>query len=480
MKAENPETSERRHTSGRLRWLLDLFGVCFVVALLIGVPFAMLQARHQRTRLEIQKRLDAIRAAGQPLTAQDLAKLYPDPPPDKDASLLLKPALELLTVPDVLAEPDESTNLLFFDVSLPRSGSLDPPVLAEGRKWLDRNQAAFALIPWSKLEGAWVGSGFTNGFDNLTEAPLSKMSHLVRLLCLNAVLQAEQQHPHEAVMSLQQAAVIGNTLKNDLPVHFLVRAMAQSIVSRSLQRVLNRVNLPDADLVSFPNFLTLTNIGATRESWIISKRPDALFAADLLESQTSQLTKGVVSPLRRVTSAFKGEILYHVEDLLQYLDWSDHCLAALDSPVTNAISTLRNIEKLQDDAVKNKHVLLDVFKTRRFSLLSMEEPKISGAFLIELKVVAQVRVAVAALAVERWRFAHGGQVPGSFAELAPNFLPAVPADPFDGQPLRYKKLAGGYVIYSIGEDFADDGGKEEDPNVAGGNQHYDITFTVDK
>ena len=477
MKAENQETSERRHRRW-LRCVLAVFGVFFVVGLLIGVPAAMLQARHRRTRVEIQKRLDAIRAAGQPLTAQDLAKLYPDPPPEKDACLLLKPALELLTIPDVLAEPDESTNLLFFDVSLPRSGPLDPPVLAEGRKWLDRNEAAFALIPWSKLEGAWVGSGFTNGFNFLTQAPLSKMRNLVRLLCINAVLQAEQQHPHEAALSLQHAGIIGNTLKNDMPL--VVRAITQSVISRSLQRVLNRVNLPDADLVSFPKFLTLTNIGATRESWIINERPNALFAADLLESQTSQLTKGVVSPLRRVTLAFKGEILYHVEDLLQYLDWSDHCLAAFDTPAPNAIQTLRNIEKLQDDAVKNKHALLDVFKMRRFSLLSMEEPKISGAFLIELKTVAQVRVAVAAVAVERWRSAHGGKVPGSLADLAPNFLPAVPADPFDGQPLRYNKLAKGYVIYSIGEDFTDDGGKEEDSNVAGTNQNYDITFTVDK
>jgi hypothetical protein len=38
-------------------------------------------------------------------------------------------------------------------------------------------------------------------------------------------------------------------------------------------------------------------------------------------------------------------------------------------------------------------------------------------------------------------------------------LAAVPLDPFDGAPLRYKQLADGVVIYSVGTDQVDDGGK---------------------
>jgi len=36
--------------------------------------------------------------------------------------------------------------------------------------------------------------------------------------------------------------------------------------------------------------------------------------------------------------------------------------------------------------------------------------------------------------------------------LVPGQLSAVPADPFDGKPLRFKRLTKGYVIYSIGKD----------------------------
>jgi hypothetical protein len=43
--------------------------------------------------------------------------------------------------------------------------------------------------------------------------------------------------------------------------------------------------------------------------------------------------------------------------------------------------------------------------------------------------------------------------------LAPDYLDAIPQDPFDGQPLRYRPQGHGYMLYSIGPDLKDDGGK---------------------
>ncbi|KPJ62663.1 MAG: hypothetical protein AMS15_03160 [Planctomycetes bacterium DG_23] len=51
-----------------------------------------------------------------------------------------------------------------------------------------------------------------------------------------------------------------------------------------------------------------------------------------------------------------------------------------------------------------------------------------------------------------------GHFPQSLEELAPQYLENVPLDPFDLNPLRYKKLQGKWIIYSIGPDGKDDGG----------------------
>jgi hypothetical protein len=71
----------------------SVLSVVVIAAFSIGVLWLKMIHDDRLARVEIQKRLEAIRAAGQPLTAQDLAKLYPDPPPEHDAALLLKPAL---------------------------------------------------------------------------------------------------------------------------------------------------------------------------------------------------------------------------------------------------------------------------------------------------------------------------------------------------------------------------------------------------
>jgi hypothetical protein len=70
---------------------------------------------------------------------------------------------------------------------------------------------------------------------------------------------------------------------------------------------------------------------------------------------------------------------------------------------------------------------------------------------------AEMRCAEAALAAEEYRLANG-RWPDRLDELVPKLLPAVPTDPFDGQPIRLKRLPDGVVVYSVGPDRTDDGG----------------------
>jgi hypothetical protein len=70
---------------------------------------------------------------------------------------------------------------------------------------------------------------------------------------------------------------------------------------------------------------------------------------------------------------------------------------------------------------------------------------------------AELRCSAAALAAERYRQKHG-RWPEELKDLVPEFLKAVPVDPFDGKPLRYRHDPAGVVVYSAGPDRKDDGG----------------------
>ena len=79
--------------------------------------------------------------------------------------------------------------------------------------------------------------------------------------------------------------------------------------------------------------------------------------------------------------------------------------------------------------------------------------------------------AMTLVAVERYRAVHG-RSPESLDQLVPDFIPKVPIDPFDGQPLRYRLDPDRYVVYSVGEDRQDDGG---DPDDEG---RFDVVLSV--
>jgi len=68
------------------------------------------------------------------------------------------------------------------------------------------------------------------------------------------------------------------------------------------------------------------------------------------------------------------------------------------------------------------------------------------------KVQAQLACACSALAVERFRLKHKRWAAALDDLVAEGLLKEVPADPYDGQPLRYRPTKDGVVVYSVGPD----------------------------
>ena len=86
---------------------------------------------------------------------------------------------------------------------------------------------------------------------------------------------------------------------------------------------------------------------------------------------------------------------------------------------------------------------------------------------------ARHRLAQTALAAMAWRGKHG-RMPTALEDLAPEVLPRVPIDPFDGRPLRKTTRDGKVVLYSIGPDLKDDGGAAWENETRTG----DLTFRL--
>ncbi len=58
-------------------------------------------------------------------------------------------------------------------------------------------------------------------------------------------------------------------------------------------------------------------------------------------------------------------------------------------------------------------------------------------------------------ALKSYEMAHGSP-PNQLSDLVPDLLPAIPTDPFDGKPLRYRREGKDWVLWSVGSDLKDD------------------------
>ena len=74
------------------------------------------------------------------------------------------------------------------------------------------------------------------------------------------------------------------------------------------------------------------------------------------------------------------------------------------------------------------------------------------------RIIAHVRLLIGELAVRCYQ-SEQGRLPARLDELVPSYLAKVPSDPFSRHSLVYRPQGTNWLLYSVGEDGVDDGGK---------------------
>ena len=80
-----------------------------------------------------------------------------------------------------------------------------------------------------------------------------------------------------------------------------------------------------------------------------------------------------------------------------------------------------------------------------------------------------------ACALERYHLAHG-EYPEALDALMPQFIEKIPHDIIGGEPLHYRRTDDGkFLLYSVGWNEVDDGGKQISAPTKNGNIDYNYT-----
>ena len=80
--------------------------------------------------------------------------------------------------------------------------------------------------------------------------------------------------------------------------------------------------------------------------------------------------------------------------------------------------------------------------------------------------IAYANLAQIAIALKRYK-KEVGSYPEGLSSLAPKFIAELPMDNFSGKPYLYKPVGQGFVVYSLGKDGRDDGGKRGEQRMQG-------------
>ena len=92
-------------------------------------------------------------------------------------------------------------------------------------------------------------------------------------------------------------------------------------------------------------------------------------------------------------------------------------------------------------------------------LVSILMPSLRQASAIYDRTVMKSRLAKVALALAACK-AEQGQYPAELSPLAPEYLKEIPKDIFSDGELKYRRDGEGYILYSVGDNMIDDGGKD--------------------
>jgi competence protein ComGC len=277
--------------------------------------------------------------------------------------------------------------------------------------------------------------------------PLQRCRGVMNLLQHDAMLRAEDEDMAGAMESCQAALVAARCI-GDEPylIAALIRIAGQNIAINSVERVLAQGEVPAPQLEAMQELLA-------REIDV----PILIQAMRVERAGFDGLIDGLASGKIKL-SMLRGGLGGN-----NFEDWLMDLFPSFTTQGRGDYLRLMNqaVEAAKLPLEKQKQAFTEVelaTKNSRSIVVRLLVPALTKVSDAHRRTQSLLRCALVGVAVERYRMKHG-HWPDALVDLTRDgLLKALPYDPCDGQALRYKRLADGVVIYSVGMDGVDNGG----------------------
>lgn len=472
-----------------------------LAVVVVGLPASYLTFEHARGRRRLDQTLDRLIAQGERL---DITALAP-PPPAPDSNGLAR--------------------LLRVSPRLQEAGTLHPPAMrciAAGRaapssqikSW---EQANSRLQGWASVE-EWSARNETELAElhaalalpecrsslNYSEGFKMLFPHLapIKSACIalstSAALAARDGDLDRAVTDLADIGRASASMgREPVVLSQLVRVALVAIALNRGWDILHARDWTDDQLVRLDAALPSDDLIRDMVTALEGERAIGLIAmrqikgreiTDMLDGLSAGIAgnsaPGFTMPdsldaatqlASEMTASIAQSIRKHVVMPLWHFAFNDHAIAVYLDAMQEFISSSRQSLKsgrmpLKPDAQGSNEILLGAERRVDWSKNLYSQTAIPALDRVLAKAFSahiQRTLLRTDIALQRHKL-RSGRYPDSLESLVPDFLPAVPIDAADGQPLRYRLAPGDTqpVLWSAGENGIDDGG---DPAPGGYN-----------
>jgi hypothetical protein len=383
------------------------------------------------------------REIGGPVTFEEIEAALRTWPKDRNGAMVVSS----LTGQIIPAGKTETARLV------PMLGEADLPPL--GEKWSEQTDRAVRehlaqltddLKTIDKLADCEGGRFAVTRAPNPYATILPSLS-VVRTSCRLKSLQVIREAMHGNTTSLVKDADIlfkhGRVLSDEpFLISGMVHVAVDSLAISTLERVLAQASVDAGQLRQIEAMVKAVE-NEDRLYWgVRGERAMVIGGAEwMFATGARDLGGAIVLPVPASTPGVRGWLMGDVAEGIHL----ENTLVRVKGPK----------DRIQAAAQMDRAVqALPRYRILTRTLL----PSFGRAFELDLRTTATARAARAALAAERYRL-DKGRFPDKLDNLVPGYLEAVPVDPFDDKPLRYRVDTDGVTVYSVGDDKVDDGGK---------------------
>jgi hypothetical protein len=426
----------------RWRWVKRILWSLFTLFIVIGVSEAY---RHYQVSKKFADAVAELDRADPGWRLQDIENARAVIPDEENSALVSTKATDLLPGAWPLREVEEGLIGLQPEVMLD-----DEQVRLLGGELKEREQSLRIALQLAHMpNGRHPIEYKKNPIQTLLNSQ-DKTRRTAALLRYPAFVRAQENDMHAAMIACRAIINAGRSLGDEpLLISQIIRIANVTTGYLSTERVLAQGEPNPEDLLELQRLLETEDAHPTRRIMLRGERgmQHAIFTAvesgDVSLDEFSGNSPGSVSWTElllgwRVRDNFRAEHPVMLDLMNQMVDTDRLPLPEQSAAEGEILVRVKNLPK-------------------SVSLTRLMFPALDRGSDSCWRKHANGRCLIVILALERYRQAHGDW-PASLEKLVPKLLSAVPLDPYDGEPLRYRRLDDGVIVYSVGSDREDNGG----------------------